>query len=145
MTAETEDQTVLVADDHRKTVQLIRLYLEQDGYRVLPAYDGQQAVDLARAQHPDLLVLDLMLQQISGLDVCRIVRAETRMPVIMLTAKTTEEDILLGFDLGADDYVTKPFSPRQLVARVRAVLRRAQDEKNDQAILHFDGLVIDPV
>lgn len=136
-------QTILVADDHKKTVQLITLYLEKDGYRVLAAYDGRQAIDLAHEQHPDLLVLDLMLPQVDGLDVCRSLRAESKVPVIMLTAKTTEEDILLGLGLGADDYITKPFSPRELVARIRAVLRRVRDEEKEAAVLQFDGLIID--
>jgi two-component system, OmpR family, response regulator len=118
------NRKVLVADDDKKTVDLVRLYLEKDGYNVLPAYDGQQALELARHRQPDLLVLDLMLPKIDGLDVCRILRAETRLPIILLTARTTEDDKLLGLDLGADDYVTKPFSPRELLARVRAVLRR---------------------
>ena len=119
---------ILVVDDDRKTVDLVRLYLEKDGYQVLPAYDGQQALELARHKSPDLLVLDLMLPKIDGLDLCRILRAETRVPIILLTARTTEDDKLLGLDLGADDYITKPFSPRELLARVRAVLRRAAPE-----------------
>jgi DNA-binding response OmpR family regulator len=119
---------ILVVDDDKKTVDLVRLYLEKDGYRVLCAYDGQQALDLARHKQPDLLVVDLMLPKVDGLDLCRILRAETRVPIILLTARTTEDDKLLGLDLGADDYVTKPFSPRELLARIRAVLRRAGAE-----------------
>jgi len=122
------NRKILVVDDDRKTVDLVRLYLEKDGYQVLPAYDGQQALELARHKLPDLLVLDLMLPKIDGLDLCRILRAETQVPIILLTARTTESDKLLGLDLGADDYVTKPFSPRELLARVRAVLRRATTE-----------------
>ena len=118
------NRKVLVVDDDRKTVELVRLYLEKDGYQVLCAYDGQQALELARHRLPDLLVLDLMLPKIDGLDLCRILRTETQVPIILLTARTTENDKLLGLDLGADDYVTKPFSPRELLARVRAVLRR---------------------
>ena len=119
---------ILVVDDDKKTVDLVRLYLEKDGYRVLCAYDGQQALELARHKQPDLLVVDLMLPKVDGLDLCRILRAETGVPIILLTARTTEEDKLLGLDLGADDYVTKPFSPRELLARIRAVLRRAGAE-----------------
>jgi DNA-binding response OmpR family regulator len=119
---------ILVVDDDRKTVDLVRLYLEKDGYHVLCAYDGQQALELARARRPDLLVLDVMLPRLDGLDLCRILRAESELPVILLTARTTEDDKLLGLDLGADDYVTKPFSPRELLARIRAVLRRAGTE-----------------
>jgi DNA-binding response OmpR family regulator len=116
---------ILVVDDDRKTAELIRLYLERDGYQVLTAHDGRQALDLARQRRPDLIVLDLMLPGVDGLDICRILRAEADTPIIMLTAKTTEDDKLLGLDLGADDYITKPFSPREVVARVRVVLRRA--------------------
>ena len=118
------NRKILVVDDDRKTVDLIKLYLEKDGYQVLAAFDGQQALELARQKRPDLIVLDLMLPQVDGLDVCRILRAESGVPIIMLTARTTEEDKLLGLDLGADDYVTKPFSPREVLARVRAVLWR---------------------
>lgn len=118
------NRKILVVDDEKKLVELIKLYLEKDGYQVLVAYDGRQALELARQKQPDLIVLDLMLPEIDGLDVCRILRAESKIPIIMLTAKTTEEDKLLGLDLGADDYITKPFSPRELLARVRAVLRR---------------------
>jgi len=121
---------ILVVDDDRKTVDLIRLYLEKDGYRVLVAYEGQTALDLARNRRPGLIILDLMLPKVDGLDICRQLRSESQIPIIMLTAKTTEDDKLAGLDLGADDYVTKPFSPRELVARVRAVLRRGMAEKD---------------
>jgi two-component system, OmpR family, alkaline phosphatase synthesis response regulator PhoP len=135
---------ILVADDDRKTAELIRLYLERDGYQALLAHDGRQALDLARQRRPDLIVLDLMLPLVDGLDVCRILRAESRVPIIMLTAKTTEDDKLLGLDLGADDYVTKPFSPREVVARVRAVLRRAGEaQERGPAAVHFRELTID--
>ena len=135
---------ILVVDDDRKTVDLIRLYLEKDGYRVLCAYDGRQALDLSRRRQPGLIILDLMLPRVDGLDVCRILRSETRVPIIMLTAKTTEEDKLVGLDLGADDYVTKPFSPRELVARVRAVLRRVHnDEEDGPGELIYGNMVVD--
>jgi DNA-binding response OmpR family regulator len=117
--------TILVAEDDPKTVALIQLYLQRDRYRVLIAHDGRQAIDLARSGRPDLVVLDLMLPRVSGLDVCRVLRAETHIPIIMLTARADEDDKLLGLDIGADDYIVKPFSPRELVARVRVVLRRA--------------------
>src|SRR5215471_18119599 len=100
------------------------MYLESNHYQVVEAANGRQAIDLARQTQPDLIILDLMLPKVDGLDVCRVLRAESNVPIIMLTAKTTEDDILLGLDLGADDYMTKPFSPRELVARVRTVLRR---------------------
>jgi two-component system alkaline phosphatase synthesis response regulator PhoP len=119
---------VLVVDDDVKTVELVKLYLNRDGYRVLTAYNGTDALRLASEGHPDLIVLDLMLPGIDGLHVCRTIRNESDVPIIMLTAKTTEEDRLTGLDLGADDYVTKPFSPRELAARIRAVLRRLPGE-----------------
>lgn len=120
---------VLVVDDDAKTVELVKLYLNRDGYRVLTAYDGVEALRLAREAHPDLIVLDLMLPGINGLEVCRTLRGESDVPIIMLTARTTDEDKLTGLSLGADDYVTKPFSPRELAARVRAVLRRLPGER----------------
>ncbi len=119
---------VLVVDDDIKTVELVKLYLNRDGYRVFTAYDGTEALRLAREGHPDLIVLDLMLPGIDGLEICRTLRGESDVPIIMLTAKTTDQDKLTGLDLGADDYVTKPFSPRELAARVRAVLRRLPEE-----------------
>jgi DNA-binding response OmpR family regulator len=115
---------ILVVDDDKKTVDLIRLYLEREGYWVVAAYNGKQALDLARRKRFDLVVLDLMLPEMDGLDVCRALREESDIPIVMLTARTTEEDMLLGLGLGADDYIPKPFSPRTLVARVQAVLRR---------------------
>ena len=122
------DAKVLIVDDDKKTVDLARLYLEKDGYRIITAYDGKQALDAAHQKKPDLIVLDLMLPEIDGLELCRILRAEgDKVPIIMLTARTMDEDKLQALDLGADDYVTKPFSPRELVARVRAVLRRVSD------------------
>lgn len=121
-------KTVLVVDDDVKTTELISLYLKRDGYKVVTAYDGKQAVSVAGESHPDLVVLDLMLPGLSGFDVFRKLRAESDVPIIMLTAKTTEPDRLAGLELGADDYITKPFSPKELVARVKAVLRRLPEE-----------------
>lgn len=136
---------ILVVDDDRKIVDLVRAYLDKDGYRVLTAYDGLQALDLARQKQPDLIVLDLMLPGIDGLDVCRLLRSEgNKVPIIMLTAKTTEMDKLIGLDLGADDYVTKPFSPRELLARVRAVLRRVGEEESEgPSEVRFGALLVD--
>lgn len=119
---------VLVVDDDAKTVELVKLYLNRDGYKVLVAYDGVEALRLARETHPDLIVLDIMLPGQDGLQVCRTLRDESEVPIIMLTARTTEADKLSGLDLGADDYMTKPFSPKELAARVRAVLRRLPEE-----------------
>ncbi|MFC1934903.1 response regulator transcription factor [Chloroflexota bacterium] len=125
---------VLVVDDDVKTVELVKLYLGRDGYKILAAYDGTEALRLARGNHPDLIVLDLMLPGIDGLEVCRVLRDESDVPIIMLTARTTDEDRLIGLDLGADDYVIKPFSPKELAARVRAVLRRFPGERGPAEI-----------
>lgn len=127
---------VLVVDDDTKTVELVRLYLNRDGYKVLTAYDGVEALRLAREGHPDLIVLDLMLPGINGLEICRTLRTESDVPIIMLTAMTTDQDKLTGLDLGADDYVTKPFSPKELAARVRAVLRRLPGERGPAELKH---------
>jgi DNA-binding response OmpR family regulator len=129
-------RTILVVEDDHKTIDLIRLYLERDEYRVLEAFDGRMGLDLARRARPDLIILDLMLPRMDGLEVCRVIRNETDTPIIMLTARATEDDKLIGLDMGADDYVTKPFSPRELMARVRAVLRRASEQKR-QKIANF--------
>ena len=139
---------ILVVDDDRKTVDLLRLYLERAGYGVRVAYDGRQALELAREQPPDLVVLDLMLPQVHGLDVCHALRegAGPSVPIIMLTARTTEEDKLLGLETGADDYVVKPFSPRELVARVNAVLRRTGTHEGARdSESRFGELVVDHV
>ena len=125
---------VLVVDDDVKTVELVKLYLERDGYQVLAAYDGIEALRLARESFPDLIILDLMLPDIDGLEVCRVLRHESDVPIIMLTAKSTDQDKLAGLGLGADDYVTKPFSPKVLVARVWAVLRRLPGERGPEEI-----------
>ena len=125
---------VLVVDDDVKTVELVKLYLNRDGYRVLTAYDGAEALRLARESRPDLIVLDLMLPSMDGIEVCRTLRSESDVPIIMLTARTTDDDKLIGLGLGADDYVSKPFSPRELAARVRAVLRRLPGERGPAEI-----------
>jgi len=125
---------VLVVDDDARTVDLVKLYLSRDGYQVLTEGDGLEALRTARAAHPDLIVLDLMLPGMDGLEVCRALRAESDVPIIMLTARTTDEDKLIGLGLGADDYVTKPFSPRELAARVRAVLRRLPGERGPEEV-----------
>jgi DNA-binding response OmpR family regulator len=118
--------TILVVDDEPRIVQLVRDYLEHGGFTVLTASDGQAALRTARTGRPDLVLLDLSLRGLDGLDVARSLRREGEVPIIMLTARTEESDKLVGLELGADDYMTKPFSPKELVARVRAVLRRAE-------------------
>ena len=115
---------ILVAEDDRKQAELIRLYLEREGHSVMVVHDGRTALERIREVDPDLVVLDVMMPRMDGLDVLRILRTERQTPVVVVTARSTEDDVLLGLDLGADDYVTKPFSPRELAARVRAVLRR---------------------
>lgn len=121
-------QTILVVDDEARIVKLVRDYLERAGFDVIAAPDGEAALRLARRQQPDLIVLDLMLPGVDGLDVCRRLRREGGVPIIMLTARVEEADRIVGLELGADDYVTKPFSPGELVARVRATLRRANGQ-----------------
>lgn len=136
------NKKVLIVEDDHKTSHLIQVYLQKDGYRVATAYDGKEALELARQTQPDLIVLDLMLPEIGGLDVCRLLRAESKVPIIMLTARTTEEDKLRGLDLGADDYVTKPFSLRELTARVRAVLRRSAPPGERRAAVYQGGHLV---
>ncbi|WP_326550245.1 response regulator transcription factor [Micromonospora sp. NBC_01813] len=136
---------ILVAEDDPKQANLVRLYLEREGHSVRVVGDGRAALDEYRSRRPDLVILDVMMPVVDGLDVCRIMRAESDVPLLLLTARTTEEDILLGLDIGADDYVTKPYSPRELVARVRALLRRAGVvNAGIQAILRVGDLEIDP-
>ncbi len=122
--ASATQQTILVIEDEASIARLVRLYLQEAGFRVLAAADGITGLALHDREHPDLVVLDLMLPGLDGWEVCRRIRANARTPILMLTARRTEEDRIEGFDLGADDYVTKPFSPRELVSRVRAILRR---------------------
>jgi DNA-binding response OmpR family regulator len=123
-TDQQTELTALVVEDDKAVSQLIRLYLAQAGFRVLAAEDGLVGLDMALAESPDIILLDLNLPGMDGIDVCRNVRKESPVPIIMVTARVEEEDRLTGLDLGADDYVSKPFSPRELVARVNAVLRR---------------------
>jgi DNA-binding response OmpR family regulator len=116
---------ILVAEDDPKQANLVRVYLERDGHSVLLVGDGRTALEQARSRRPDLVVLDVMMPLVDGMDVCRILRSESKVPILLLTARSTEDDLLLGLDVGADDYITKPYSPRELTARVRALLRRA--------------------
>jgi DNA-binding response OmpR family regulator len=135
--------TVLVVDDEPTIREIVVSYLKRDGFRTLEAGDGIRASELLQTETPDLIVLDLMLPGIDGLDLCRRLRATSQVPVIMLTARGEESDRIVGLDLGADDYVTKPFSPRELAARVRTVLRRAEVDAVPDDRLSFDGLEID--
>lgn len=122
---------ILVVDDDPNVVDLVRIYLERDGHEVLTASDGMAGLEKARDEQPDLVVLDLMLPRMDGMEVCRTLRGESSVPVVMLTAMVEEDVRLAGLDLGADDYMTKPFSPRELAARVRAVLRRTARDRDD--------------
>ena len=136
-------KTILVVDDEPQIVRFVRAYLEDAGYRVVTAGDGQQALFVARHEKPDLVILDLMMPGMDGWDFIRRYRQERDTPVIVLTARIEETDQVLGLELGADDYVTKPFSPRALVARVRAVLRRAQGGPSLPDVLRGGGIALD--
>jgi two-component system, OmpR family, alkaline phosphatase synthesis response regulator PhoP len=130
--APASSKKILVVEDERDILQLVKLYLEKEGYRVSTAATGPDGLKAARSEHPDLLVLDLMLPDMDGLEICKRLRADQQtatLPIIMLTAKAEESDTVIGLELGADDYVTKPFSPKALVARVKALLRRVERSK----------------
>ncbi|MBF9130868.1 response regulator transcription factor [Plantactinospora sp. S1510] len=136
---------ILVAEDDPKQANLVRVYLEREGHSVLVVGDGRAALEQCRTRRPDLAILDVMMPVVDGLDVCRILRAESTLPILLLTARTTEDDVLLGLDIGADDYLTKPYSPRELTARVRALLRRSGVlSAGNQAVLRVGDLEVDP-
>ena len=138
--------TVLVIDDEKDLIELVRYNLEKEGFEVLSARDGPSGLEIARRVKTDLVMLDLMMPGMDGLEICRELRSDARtkaLPLIMLTAKATEADRVVGLELGADDYVTKPFSPRELVARVKAVLRRASTQREPAAMVRCGELVID--
>jgi DNA-binding response OmpR family regulator len=134
---------ILVADDDPKHAQLIRLYLEREGHQVLTVGDGRAALDQARARRPDVVILDIMMPLVDGLDVCRILRTESDVAILLVTARSSENDMLLGLDIGADDYLSKPVSPRELTARVRALLRRTRSSGQQSATLRVGGLEVD--
>ncbi|MBI3972923.1 MAG: response regulator transcription factor [Chloroflexi bacterium] len=136
--------TILVADDEKHIVQLVKLYLANDGFHVETAADGQQALEKARRLRPDLVVLDLMMPRVDGWEVCRRLRKESNVPIIMLTARSDDVDKIVGLELGADDYVVKPFNPRELVARVKAVLRRTQTTPDQDVTIDVGDIHIDP-
>lgn len=141
-----EKANVLVVDDEQKIREVVRMYLEKEGFSVGEAADGREALNKISGSEWDLVVLDLMMPGVDGWAVCREVRRTASLPIIMLTARDAEVDRIVGLELGADDYVVKPFSPRELVARVKAVLRRTRDARKDavEAILSYPGLSIDP-
>ncbi|NLP18965.1 MAG: response regulator transcription factor [Firmicutes bacterium] len=138
-------EKILVVDDEKPIADILRFNLEEAGYKVVVAYDGEEAVEKARREAPDLIILDIMLPKLDGFSVCRQIRTFSPVPILMLTAKEEEVDKILGLELGADDYVTKPFSPREILARVRAILRRIQsmEEREEPPVLIFGDLEID--
>ncbi len=137
-------KTILVIDDERNIVELLRLYLEKEGWTVITAADGEAGLELHRRHDPDLVVLDLMLPRIDGFEVCREIRRRGDTPVVMLTARDDDVDSIVGLELGADDYVTKPFNPRALVARVKAILRRTSGAVRARRPIEVGDLRIDP-
>jgi two-component system alkaline phosphatase synthesis response regulator PhoP len=137
-------RTVLVVDDEPRIVDLVRLYLEREGFRVVAAADGEEAIAANAREAPDLIVLDLMLPRLDGLEVCRRIRRTSDVPIVMLTARDDDVDVVVGLEVGADDYVAKPFNPRALVARVRAVLRRAGTAGSGSRPYECGPLTVDP-
>jgi two-component system, OmpR family, alkaline phosphatase synthesis response regulator PhoP len=137
-------KTILVVDDERNIVDLLRLYLEKEGFAVAAAFDGEEALVLHARHDPDLVILDLMLPRIDGFDVCREIRRRGDTPVLMLTARSDDVDAIVGLELGADDYVTKPFNPRALVARVKAILRRTEATRRGGRPMEVGSLRVDP-
>jgi DNA-binding response OmpR family regulator len=139
---------ILVADDEQNITKLLRLYLRQEGYEVVVARDGREALDRFSIEQPDLLLLDLMMPELSGLQVCTEIRKTSDVPVIMLTARAEDVDKIVGLEMGADDYITKPFNPRELVARVKAVLRRREWDQTvegpEPAAVTIDDVTLDP-
>ena len=142
---ETRQEKILIGDDEEHIIELVELYLGKEGYKVAHALDGDAALELFNSEKPDLLVLDIMIPGKDGLDVLREIRKTSQVPVIMLTARESEVDKVVGLELGADDYLTKPFSPRELVARVKAVLRRSKPPAEEsEEVLEREGITIDP-
>ncbi len=136
--------TILVVDDEKNIVQLARLYLRNEGFRVEEANDGKQALEKARTLSPDLVILDIMMPEMDGLTVCKEIRKTSNVPVIILTARNDDVDKIVGLEIGADDYVTKPFNPRELVARVKAVLRRTKPQLKVEGVLEVGDVRLDP-
>ncbi|MFC2079251.1 response regulator [Candidatus Bipolaricaulota bacterium] len=134
---------ILIVDDEEMIVRTVKAYLDREGFKTYTAFDGEEALRAFADKGPDLIVLDLMLPKVSGIEVCRSIRTKSAVPIIMLTAKAAEADRVVGLELGADDYVVKPFSPRELVARIRAVLRRFEGEGAEVERIVVGGLEID--
>jgi len=139
-------EKILIVEDEKDIVRMLEYNLKKEGFRTVSCHDGKMALDLANREHPDLIILDLMLPGMDGLDVCKALRIDTKtaaIPVIILTAKTQEADKVVGLELGADDYVTKPFSLRELTARIKAVLRRAKEKEKLPEVLELGDLILD--
>jgi DNA-binding response OmpR family regulator len=137
-------ELILLVDDEANIVDLAGMYLEREGYRVKAAYDGAQALQLTAELQPALVVLDIMLPEVDGFEVCKQIRVNSDVPIIMLTARDDDIDKIVGLELGADDYLTKPFNPRELVARVKAILRRSERSPRKQETIHLGDIQIDP-
>ena len=139
------DKVLLIADDNKDIVDILKIYAQKEGYETVCAYDGEQALKMQKEYNPVLILLDVMMPKINGYDVCRQIRQTSNVPIIMVTAKSEEADRILGLDIGADDYVVKPFSPREVMTRIKAVLRRVSDEANDERNKRIEvaGLTID--
>lgn len=139
-------EKILIVDDEKDIVKMLDYNLQKEGFKTILAYDGEDAIDLAISEKPKLILLDLMLPGIDGLEVCKILKKEPKtanIPIIMLTAKSQETDKIVGLELGADDYITKPFSPRELIARIKAVLRRAKEQETVSEVLNIGDLSVD--
>ncbi len=139
----TMQHTVLIVDDDKKIVNLLEAYFQLENFITSASYDGQEALLWIREKHPDIVILDLMLPQISGLEICRQIRMESNVPIIMLTARDEEADKLIGLEIGADDYVTKPFSPREVVTRAKVILRRSKNVSNADELIRVGNISID--
>jgi DNA-binding response OmpR family regulator len=137
--------TILVVDDEKNIVTLVRRYLGNEGFHVEEAYDGKQALEKVRSLSPDLIILDVMMPEMDGLTVCKEIRKTSNAPVIILTARDDDVDKIVGLEIGADDYMTKPFNPRELVARVKAVLRRSQGSMTPEQVLEVGDIRLDPL
>lgn len=139
-------EKILIVDDEKDIVRMLDYNLKKEGYRSFSAYDGEEALEIAKRERPDLIILDLMLPEIGGLEVCKLLKKTPELasiPIIMLTAKTQETDKVVGLEVGADDYVTKPFSPRELLARIKAVLRRSREKDSTAEVLKTGELAVD--
>ena len=137
---------ILVVDDEKDILELLEYNLERQGFEILKTMTGEEALELVKRKNPDLIILDLMLPDLDGLEVCKILKKDTKiasLPIIMLTAKGEESDIIVGLELGADDYITKPFSPKVLIARVKVVLRRLEERLKPKEVIQIEGLTID--